>query len=126
MGRGGGVETARLEGHSNEVAALCLLSDGLASGSWDNTIRLWDAATGAETARLEGHLSGVAALCRLPDGRLASGSDDNTIRLWNVATGAEIARLEFDAPVGALAALGPNRLVAGDSSGRLHWLDVLD
>ncbi len=51
-----GTETARLEGHSMGVNALCLLADGgLASGSDDCTIRLWDVTTGAETARLEGH-----------------------------------------------------------------------
>jgi WD40 repeat protein len=49
-----GVETARLEGHSLGVTALCVLPDGrLASGAGDNTIRLWDLTTGAETARLE-------------------------------------------------------------------------
>ena len=57
------------------MTALCALPDGrLASGSYDNTIRLWDVKTGAETARLEGHSDSVDALCALPDGRLASGS----------------------------------------------------
>ena len=56
-----GAETARLEGHSGAVAALCLLPDGrLASGAYDNTIRLWDVAAGAETARLEGHSDPVS------------------------------------------------------------------
>jgi WD40 repeat protein len=36
-------------GHSGLVEALCVLPDGrLASGSWDNTIRLWDPNSGAE------------------------------------------------------------------------------
>ena len=72
------------------VNALCVLPDGrLASGCDDNTIRLWDVASGAVTARLEGHSNEVATLCGLPDGRLASGSLDNTIRLWDVARGAD-------------------------------------
>ena len=62
----------------------------------------------------------------LTNGRLASGSYDNTIRLWDAATGAETARLELDAPVTALAAIAPNRLVAGDGLGLLHWLEVVD
>ena len=122
-----GAETARLEGHSGGVRALCLLPDGrLASGSYDNTIRLWDVAAGAETARLEGHSGRVDALCLLPDGRLASGSWDRTIRLWDVAAGAETARLYLDASANVIAAPRPNLIVAGDGIGRMHWLEIAD
>jgi WD40 repeat protein len=121
-----GAETARLEGHSGRVRALCVLPRGrLASGSDDDTIRLWDVTTGAEAARLEGHSGRVRALCVLPDGRLASGSDDDTIRLWDVTTGAEAARLEADAPLICLTARADLHLVAGDTLGRLHWLEVV-
>lgn len=59
----------------------------MASGSesGDNTIRLWDLATGKERAVLAGHTEWVTSLSFSPDGQtLASGSSDNTIRLWNL------------------------------------------
>jgi WD40 repeat protein len=121
-----GAETARLEQHTGPVGALCLLADGrLASGSDDRTIRLWDVTAGTETARLTGHARAVTALCRLEDGRLASGSFDGTIRLWDTAAEAETARLEFDAAIWAIAVIAPNRIVAADVLGQLHWLDIV-
>ncbi len=118
-----GAETARLEGHTNMVSALCVLPDGrLASGSYDHTIRLWDATSGTETARLEGHTDQVTALCVLPDGRLASGSDDHTIRLWDTTSGAETARLEgHTREVIALCALPDGRLASGSTDTIRLW-----
>jgi putative hemolysin len=121
-----GGETARLEGHSGPVFALCALPDGrLASGSCDNTIRLWDINSGAETARLDGHSGMVWALSMLPDGRLASGSSDNTIRLWDVKTGAESARLEGHSDdVVALCVLPDGRLASGSNDITIRLWDV--
>ncbi|CAG8308127.1 unnamed protein product, partial [Penicillium nalgiovense] len=67
----------------------------LASGSRDETVRLWDPATGALTQTLEGHSSWVDLVDFSPDGRLlAFGSRDETVRLWDPATGALTQTLE--------------------------------
>jgi RNA polymerase sigma factor (sigma-70 family) len=60
----------------------------LASGGYDNMVRLWDAATGREMRNLPGHGREVHAVAFSPDGQaLASGSWDHTLRLWDPATG---------------------------------------
>jgi WD40 repeat protein len=57
----------------------------LASGSADNTVRLWRVSDGALLRTLEGHTGSVASAAFSPDGRLlASGSIDGTVRLWGV------------------------------------------
>ena len=61
----------------------------LASGSFDNTVRFWDAATGAVQQTLKGHLGSVNSVAFSHDGRiLASSSSDKTVRLWDATTGA--------------------------------------
>jgi WD40 repeat protein len=61
------------------------------SGSDDETVRLWDAATGAPLQTLEGHTDWIISVAFSPDGkRVVSGSDDKTVRLWDAATGAPL------------------------------------
>ncbi|MDB9411094.1 hypothetical protein [Microcystis aeruginosa] len=86
-------EHNRLLGHNMRVTSVSFSRDGrtLASGSRDNTIKLWNIRTGKEIRTLQGHNSRVSSVSFSRDGKtLASGSDDKTIKLWNVETGQEI------------------------------------
>ncbi|PTD03458.1 Vegetative incompatibility protein HET-E-1 [Fusarium culmorum] len=86
-----------LEGHADSVNSVVFSPDGIriASGSNDNTIKIWDVATGKEEQTLEGHADAVNSVVFSPDGtRIASGSDDDTIKIWDIATGKEEQTLE--------------------------------
>jgi WD40 repeat protein len=85
-----------LPGHGGSVASIAISPDGnrIISGSWDNTIKVWDAATGDEVMTLRGHKYGVTSVAFSPDGkRIVSGSWDNTIKIWDAATGVELRTL---------------------------------
>ncbi|KAH6700670.1 NACHT domain-containing protein [Leptodontidium sp. MPI-SDFR-AT-0119] len=75
-----------LEGHTSSVTSVAFSPDGkqIVSGSWDRTVRRWDAATGQQLLPpLEGHNNGVSSVAFSPDSKqVVSGSGDKTVRLF--------------------------------------------
>ena len=124
----------RLAGHDSFIRTVAFTPDGIhaVTGSgmtWsheerklvagtDNTIRLWDLATGDEVRRFDGHANWVNSVAVSPDGsRILSGGgghieedgqwtagSDASIRFWDLRSGEEIRRFSIqDAPVRSVA-----------------------
>jgi len=65
------------------------------SGSYDETVRLWDAVTGAALQTLKGHSNRVYSMAFSPDGKqVVLGSYDETVRLWDAVIGAALQTLK--------------------------------
>ena len=85
-----GSKIAVLSGHTHTVDCLAFLPDGtsLISGSFDQTIKLWDMQTGGVVRSFQGHTGPVYSISISPNcTTIVSGSHDKTIHLWDIQTG---------------------------------------
>ncbi|MGH3248919.1 MAG: trypsin-like peptidase domain-containing protein [Trebonia sp.] len=79
-----------LTGNTSQVNDVAFSPDGslIAAASNDQTVRIWEVATGIHRTTLRGHGDQVGAVAFSPDGSLiATASDDHTARTWDSATG---------------------------------------
>jgi WD40 repeat protein len=81
-----------LYGHGSGVYSVAFSPDGtrIASGSFDNTIKLWDAATGAELRTLTGHTNVVNSVAFSPDGTRIYSRSIQEVLVWDAATGERL------------------------------------
>ncbi|KAG8704494.1 hypothetical protein FRC08_002201 [Ceratobasidium sp. 394] len=78
----------------SEIFAAVFSPNGrrIATGSWDGTVRVWDAEAGATLLEpIRGHLERVVSVAFSPDSRrIVSGSEDETVRVWDAETGVAL------------------------------------
>ncbi|OCF38570.1 F-box and WD-40 domain-containing protein CDC4 [Kwoniella heveanensis CBS 569] len=112
----------RLDGHTLAVRALATHGRICVSGSYDETVRVWDIVKGTCLHVLTGHEAKVYSIVydRYRN-RCASGSMDNTVKVWDVGTGECLHTLTGHTSLVGLLAISPNHLVsaAADSTLRL-------
>ena len=112
-----------VSGHTNDVDSLAFKPNSylLASGSRDETVRIWDVEdinNLRHVRTLRGHTNAVTSVVWSPDGRtLASASVDGTVRLWNPSNGINFAVLRGHTEVVKSVAWSPDgRILASGSN----------
>ena len=106
-------------GHTHFVSSVAFTPDAttLATGSWDRTVRIWNALNGSLVRTLTGHTEWVSSVAFSPDGsRLASASGDKTVRIWDTSNWTLLRTLTGHTQEVNVVAFSPDgRLLASGS-----------
>ena len=122
-----------LSGYSNAVAVTSngqrtVTPDGqrAVSASKDQTLKLWDLASGRELRTLTGHRDEVRAVAVMSEGQGAiSACTDNTVKIWNLEIGKVFATFTCDVAADCCAFSDAlDLIVAGDIGGHVHFLHL--
>ena len=130
-----GTRRSVFSGHTDGVTSLAFSLDGtlLASGSKDNTVKLWDIQTGGAIETFHSDVHRPCSLSISPDAlTIASGSHNNAVCLWDIRTkkcdhvieqcivgqeGRTVTYINFIPDT-------PRQLVAASEAGFIQHLDV--
>ncbi|NMB90349.1 MAG: WD40 repeat domain-containing protein [Chloroflexi bacterium] len=120
-----------LEGHQGQVKSVAISPDGitLASGAWDDTVRLWHLPTGSPRMALNGHSDYVQRVIFTPDGKtLLSAARDGRICVWDVKSGSLLHVLAGHQSAVLSLAISPDgrRLASGGWDQDVYIWDLRD
>jgi WD40 repeat protein len=105
--------------HALTIESIAFSSNGawFASGSDDQTVKIWDPQVETCYHTLQGHTHWVWCIAFSPDSQmLASGSEDRTVRIWDVQSGVCLAVLEgHQERIWSVAFSADNQLLASGS-----------
>jgi WD40 repeat protein len=122
-----------LQGHANTIGCLVVDGDSIISGSWDNTIKIWDKNTGNCIQTLQGHTAPIQ--CLVVDGdSIISGSQDKTIKIWDKNTGNCLQTLQGHTDVIWCLVVDGDSIISGsfdntikiwDMAVQMQWSDFV-
>lgn len=106
-----------LRGHGGPVRTIAVSADGqtIVTGSFDESVILWNAATGSALSVLRGHEGSVNAAVMLAGGRLATGGQDGRVLLWGEDGARQAEAKGHSAPVASLAVSPREDVIASAS-----------
>ena len=106
-------------------------SKRIVSGSFDKTLKVWDAQTGQETLTLRRHSDAVHSVSFSPDGkRIVSGSGalnkPGEIKVWDAQTGKETLTVKGHSDVVVRVSFSPDgkRVVSSSTDATLKVWDA--
>ena len=105
--------------HFGAVRALAFAPRAalIATGSDDQTIKLWDARTGKARGTIVAGASPVSSLAFSANGRvLVSGSDDKTVKIWDASRGTLLRTLSGHRDRIEAVTLSPNGFIIASAS----------
>jgi eukaryotic-like serine/threonine-protein kinase len=107
-------------GHKGSVLTASWSPDGyrIASGSYDTTVRVWDATTGWHSTIYSGHKGEVWSVAWSLDGKyIASGGgfNDNTVQIWDAVTLQQIDTFDSKEGVNSVVWSPDGKYIASSS-----------
>lgn len=115
-------------GHLNPVNVVVFDAIGqrLASGSSDNSIIIWEVATGKVLLKIEGHQKRVTSLAFSTDGtQLVSGGWDRQVYVWDLTSGEKLGEYKGDPASGVgggiqvLFTKDDKKIITGNDDGKI-------
>ena len=123
-----------MSGHTRDVVSVCFSPDGtlLASGSADDTVRLWDTQTRCSAGYpLEGHGMSITSIVFSPDGNrlFTAGWGGGEICCWDVSSRKHAGNLLFGHTNGIWSlAISPDgaHIISGSSDNSIRTWNSQD
>ncbi len=104
---------------------VCFVKTDFASGSWDETIKVWDTSTGKLKRTLNGHKNEVHSLAKLSSGDLVSCSMDGSIKTWDQLNGEIKQNMENDqSSVYSISVMSDGRIASGWEDNTVKILEL--